>query len=57
MGLSHSHDMPLKQDIVDELQAAEVALTALLLLKEERAGFSALPFCLIQERLSKKSCG
>ena len=49
MGLSHSHDMPLKQDIVDELQAAEVALTALLLLKEERAGFSALPFCLIQD--------
>lgn len=31
MGLSHSRDMPPKQDIVDALQAAEVALRALLL--------------------------
>jgi hypothetical protein len=30
-GLSHARDMPPKQDIVDALQAAEVALRALLL--------------------------
>lgn len=30
-GLSHSRDMPPKQDIVDALEAAEVALRALLL--------------------------